>query len=461
MVRISTPAIVCALSIASLIDRTVQSMLATIPLRRPRQGTIPAPRIVIPSAPSTSATTAQTLVVPMSRPTTISPCEGAVLISSSDRMARGGGPNLRQRDLAHPDDDALGARVVVEHDGFGLGAAGVEFGDDASGLLQLATKGRTAQDELESTLSDDEREGAVRFEVDLFEREALGERPALVFRSQVDGAPYHANRSLVVFGESLWAQARDERQVDGIGRFELLEGLTVCAREKHVADGDEGDRPALGHLHQDGPGQTAGERDLRDPRVREDATAGRVEVRGEDIGADDEPALRDDIRRGAPLVADDVDLRDGETRAGHDVPTGGPREPDRGARDESDPRHRAEHREGLAPAARRTNLVHRCPRRRHGGAVLIGERGEVLDATVAGGHGEAPSERIARSSRPHALMSPAPRAMTRSPGSMMSSSARATRFLSGTNDTARWPWARIASARASPVAPSMGFSPAA
>ena len=41
MVRISTPAIVCALSMASLIERTVQSMLATMPLRRPRHGTMP------------------------------------------------------------------------------------------------------------------------------------------------------------------------------------------------------------------------------------------------------------------------------------------------------------------------------------------------------------------------------------------------------------------------------------
>src|SRR5208337_4568173 len=115
MVRISTPAIVWALSIASLMDRTVQSMLATMPLRRPRQGTIPAPRIVIPSDRSTSATTAHTFVVPMSRPTTISPCEAAVLILASKSHA----PARRAKkteQLPHADDDALGARVVVEHD---------------------------------------------------------------------------------------------------------------------------------------------------------------------------------------------------------------------------------------------------------------------------------------------------------------------------------------------------------
>src|SRR5687767_8136111 len=62
---------VCAPSMASAIERTVQSMFDTTPLRRPRQGTLPTPRIVMPSA-STSPTTAETFVVPMSRPTTIS-----------------------------------------------------------------------------------------------------------------------------------------------------------------------------------------------------------------------------------------------------------------------------------------------------------------------------------------------------------------------------------------------------
>ena len=78
-VLISTPAIVWAASIASLMERTVQSMLLTMPFRSPRQGTDPTPRIVMPSS-AISPTTAHTFVVPMSRPTTISPCEAIVLI---------------------------------------------------------------------------------------------------------------------------------------------------------------------------------------------------------------------------------------------------------------------------------------------------------------------------------------------------------------------------------------------
>src|SRR6478735_10051972 len=62
---------VWAASIASRIERTVHSMLLTTPLRSPRQGTLPTPRMVMPSA-STSPTTAETFVVPRSSPTTIS-----------------------------------------------------------------------------------------------------------------------------------------------------------------------------------------------------------------------------------------------------------------------------------------------------------------------------------------------------------------------------------------------------
>src|SRR6478735_1728212 len=70
-VLISTPAMVWAASLASRMERTVHSMLLTTPLRRPRQGTLPTPRMVMPSA-STSPTTAETFVVPRSSPTTIS-----------------------------------------------------------------------------------------------------------------------------------------------------------------------------------------------------------------------------------------------------------------------------------------------------------------------------------------------------------------------------------------------------
>src|SRR5688572_68446 len=111
-------------------DRTVQSMLETTPFRSPRQGTLPTPRIVIPSA-STSPTTADTFVVPMSRPTTISvvsirlfmraPARAgrlpAVTGADADTMAQSW-PSLRLcvGVSSHPHHDALGVGVVVEED---------------------------------------------------------------------------------------------------------------------------------------------------------------------------------------------------------------------------------------------------------------------------------------------------------------------------------------------------------
>src|ERR1019366_436904 len=121
MVRISTPAIVCALSMASLIARTVQSMLATMPLRRPRHGTVPTPRMVVPSAPSTSATTAQTFVVPMSRPTTISPCEAAVLILRGNRTPLGTWPTFYRSKTRGPSASvALTKRASVAEERLAL-----------------------------------------------------------------------------------------------------------------------------------------------------------------------------------------------------------------------------------------------------------------------------------------------------------------------------------------------------
>src|SRR4051812_47703839 len=142
---------VCAASIASRIERTVHSILLTTPLRSPRQGTLPTPRMVMPSA-STSPTTAETFVVPRSSPTTIS-LEvredfmvvqrlrlqlQAVRDSADAAMLASMGPNFggwfphfgayfvhevlfrERRASSHPHHDPLGVRLVIqEHDARG------------------------------------------------------------------------------------------------------------------------------------------------------------------------------------------------------------------------------------------------------------------------------------------------------------------------------------------------------
>src|SRR6185436_9515911 len=61
-----------ASSIARRMEPTVLSMLTTTPLRRPLLGCVPMPMMSMPSS-EISPTMAQIFVVPISRPTTISP----------------------------------------------------------------------------------------------------------------------------------------------------------------------------------------------------------------------------------------------------------------------------------------------------------------------------------------------------------------------------------------------------
>src|SRR5258707_11884164 len=67
---ISQPAISSASSIARWMDCTVDSMLTTTPFFRPREGCEPRPMISIAPSAVISPTSATTLEVPTSRPTT-------------------------------------------------------------------------------------------------------------------------------------------------------------------------------------------------------------------------------------------------------------------------------------------------------------------------------------------------------------------------------------------------------
>src|ERR1700679_1151780 len=147
---------------ASAMARTVQSMLETTPLRSPRQGTFPTPRMVMPSA-STSPTTAETLVVPMSRPTTISVVSIRLFIRLPPAPGKAPGRRRREPDTtpgsrpnfsiegggrsSHPHPHPLGVGVVVEEDHRGVGLAARHLGQDAGRLLDLVPVGGLPQAE--------------------------------------------------------------------------------------------------------------------------------------------------------------------------------------------------------------------------------------------------------------------------------------------------------------------------
>src|SRR5690606_36770573 len=172
---------VCAASMASRMERTVHSMLLTTPFRRPRQGTLPTPRMVIPSA-STSPTTAETLVVPRSSPTTISlPASGVFMAASwSTRFGDSGRGRLdaamhavrwptsgstKSQSSFHPDDHALGVRLVVgEHDA-GHASEGAGFAHHALGHCQPSVEIGAAQAHRDGFVADGESNPSARVHV--------------------------------------------------------------------------------------------------------------------------------------------------------------------------------------------------------------------------------------------------------------------------------------------------------
>src|SRR5690349_3301087 len=160
-------------------------MFETTPLRRPRQGTLPTPRMVMPSE-STSPTTADTLVVPMSSPTTMSalsirPFMTLLVAIARDgpqvpRALRAGQVSAPRKPLfsslsSHPHDHALGVRVVIEKHHGGLRAAGGDLGEHPRRLLDGLPVGPLAHAERDGVFADDEHQPAVVLHMDLLERE--------------------------------------------------------------------------------------------------------------------------------------------------------------------------------------------------------------------------------------------------------------------------------------------------
>src|SRR6187549_1033294 len=203
---------------ASRMDRTVHSMLLTTPLRRPRQGTLPTPRMVMPSA-STSPTTAETFVVPRSSPTTISlEVREDFMIVQRLRLQSGMrgrdsgdaamlaclGPNfggwvslfcgcfvhecwrlctnlraVRKRRSSHPHHDALGVRLVVEEDDPRSSAFFAQFADDFFGHQELLAPRAGAQLERHAVLAAGQGDVARVGQMHLFCRINAAQRHAL------------------------------------------------------------------------------------------------------------------------------------------------------------------------------------------------------------------------------------------------------------------------------------------
>ena len=212
-------------------ERTVQSMLETTPLRRPRQGTLPTPRMVMPSA-STSPTTAAHLGgadveadddlggihATFHEFTNSAPfgfCMAAADASSSPAsptlpcgLATGQVSARSSRGRSsHPHHDPLGVGLVVEEDDRGLASAARELGRARGRLLELLPVGPAPEMEGRRVLADHEHDAAVVLEVRLLDGVRLGRRPCARSRSTRSSARRTSATPRPVVGHVLGANA--------------------------------------------------------------------------------------------------------------------------------------------------------------------------------------------------------------------------------------------------------------
>ena len=276
---------------------------------------------------SISATTAHTFVVPISRPTTISPCEAAVLISPPNRMPRKDGPVQRGpgRASQRMRTTTLSGRASLSSmTASALAPRSSELCNHAGRLIELAPEWGPSEHELHGAAAHDEGEPAVRLHVHLLEGQPPSEPPVVVFGGEVDGPADRAQRSLAIVGQRLGADPGHERQVDRIARVDALEGFALGAGQPYVAQGDQRRRLALGDVDEDGAGQATGEGRVGEPRIGQQTGTRRVEVGAEDVRPERDPALGDDGVGGAAIAPGHLDVGDGEAGARQDVGAGRP-----------------------------------------------------------------------------------------------------------------------------------------
>src|SRR5690242_20675934 len=147
-----------ASSIARLIEATVASMLTTTPLRSPFDGCEPIPMMSMPSS-VTSPTMAQIFVVPMSRPTRMSPLFAMSLhLRASPRVARRPLAPSRTLSTTHrtttvparePHRHPVRAAAVLEVEDLGPAALGLDGREDALQARELLGEGAVAEADLE------------------------------------------------------------------------------------------------------------------------------------------------------------------------------------------------------------------------------------------------------------------------------------------------------------------------
>ena len=342
-----------------------------------------------------------------------------------------------------------------------LRAAAIQLADDTHRLIELATVGAGAHPEDNAALADHERHVAVGLHMHLLDRRPLRERRAIVVGGEVERLTDRARSALAILQQRLERDAGHHVEVERIfGIVEALDDHAVARDEVGAAafrhfrprgclgrpyHRDDARGLALGDANGDRPGELAADLGGLDPRIRREAGAGAVEIDREDI-----LALRDagdgrDVVGSPTLAAGGDDLAHREARARADVPARAPDDAPADAHDHRQPKGRAEDADGARVAGRLRRLRRllrsdvagdrrrEAPRAR--GARPHVRRGRrrmdrpararrARDSRRRRAHWPPPSfaaaSSLAASFFALALMSPAPSAITRSPGNTSS-----------------------------------------
>src|SRR6266545_3274752 len=261
-----------ASSIARLIEATVASMFTTTPFLSPFDGCVPMPMMSMPSS-VTSPTIAQIFVVPMSKPTRMSPLF-AMITSRAFRASRfalmtpsRALPTVIANPTGEPHRHPVRATAVLEVEHLCALSIGLDGREDALEPRELLRERAVAEADLEPVRPRPERRPVLRVDVDLGHRRAPIEAalgPAVEQRERGLEERLHLGPTL---DPVVARDPGDDREIEPVPRQRALEDLAVGVHEVEPREVHERRRAALDHTDLERGRQRPAHLHRRDPWV--------------------------------------------------------------------------------------------------------------------------------------------------------------------------------------------------
>src|SRR6266540_4430595 len=349
-----------ASSIARLIEATVASMFTTTPFLSPFDGCVPMPMMSMPSS-VTSPTIAQIFVVPMSKPTRMSPLF-AMITSRAFRASRfalmtpsRALPTVIANPTGEPHRHPVRATAVLEVEHLCALSIGLDGREDALEPRELLRERAVAEADLEPVRPRPERRPVLRVDVDLGHRRAPIEAalgPAVEQRERGLEERLHLGPTL---DPVVARDPGDDREIEPVPRQRALEDLAVGVHEVEPREVHERRRAALDHTDLERGRQRPAHLHRRDPWVPAQRRLDEVGVAREQVVAALHRRELEELLRARPREPLEPHLVDSQEIALERVP---PREIPAGREDrERDDRRQDERRH----ARQRSALLGRIP----------------------------------------------------------------------------------------------------